>query len=109
MRLCERRLSSRYVEEIGPIVVAPCNDGYGKQTHTHKLYIDMAKARDMVKTRKSRNLAKALGELLSNYVTGRIPDRRWNWIMEVLDSGTLTGAQRLEYVTAVNRTVPGQV
>ena len=103
MRLCERHLSSRYVEEIGPIVVRTRNDNAGKQTHTYKLYIDMAEAR------KNRSLAKALGELLSNYVTGRIPDRRWTWIMEVLDSGILTGAERLEYVTAVNRTVPGQV
>ncbi len=61
----------------------------------------------MAKAGKNKSLANALRELLSYYVAGRIPDRRWNWIMEVLDSGILTGAERLEYVTAVNRAVPG--
>jgi len=63
----------------------------------------------MVKAVKNRSLATALRELLSNYVSGRIPDRRWNWIMEVLDSGIMTGAERLEYVTAINQTVPVRI
>ena len=57
----------------------------------------------MAKIGKNKNLAKALSELLANYISGRIPDRRWSWIMEVLDSGTLSGAERLEYVTQVNQ------
>jgi hypothetical protein len=57
----------------------------------------------MAKIGKSKTLTKALSVLLSNYISGRIPDRRWNWIMEVLDSGTLTGAERLEYVTQINQ------
>jgi len=61
---------------------------------------------DMAKAGKNRILAKALRELLSNYVSGRIPDRRWAWIMEVLDSGMLTRAQRLEYVIAINQDLP---
>ena len=69
----------------------------------NKILIDMARAG------KNRSLKKALGELLSNYVSGRIPDRRWNWIMEVLDSGLLTRAQRLEYVIAINQNLPGRV
>jgi hypothetical protein len=60
----------------------------------------------MTTTSKTRNLAKALSDLLANYIAGRIPDRQWRWIMEVLDSGTLTGAERLEYVTAINRSIP---
>ncbi|MFC2085730.1 hypothetical protein ACFLRO_00805 [Bacteroidota bacterium] len=58
---------------------------------------------------KNTNLGKALAELLMNYMVGRIPERQWNWIMDVLDSETLTGTQRLEYVTAINRTVPRSV
>ena len=60
----------------------------------------------MTKAGRTRSLTSALRELLSNYVAGRIPDRRWNWIMEVLDSDVLTRAERLEYVVAINRTVP---
>ena len=63
----------------------------------------------MAKAVKNRSLTKALGELLFNYVAGRIPDRRWNWIMEVLDSGILTRAQRLEYVTAINQNLPARL
>ena len=60
------------------------------------------KANDMAK-KKNRSLSKALSQLLANYVSGRIPDRRWRWIMEVLDSGMLTRREQLEYVTEVNR------
>ena len=67
---------------------------------THKTTIDMTK------TGRNQSLKGALRELLSNYVSGRIPDRRWTWIMEVLDSDILTRAERLDYVTSINRTVP---
>lgn len=60
---------------------------------------------DMATTEKGRTLAQALSQLLSNYIAGLIPDRRWRWIMEVLDSGQLTGPERLEYVRAVNRSI----
>ena len=60
----------------------------------------------MAKEGRNKNLAKALSELLANYVSGRIPDRRWTWIMDVLDSGTLTGSERLEYVTQLNQKMP---
>jgi hypothetical protein len=45
----------------------------------------------------------ALAELLENYVAGRISDRRWQRIMEVLDSGILNRQERLEYVAHLNR------
>jgi hypothetical protein len=56
-------------------------------------------------TRSERSLSKALSQLLSAYLAGRIPDRKWRWIMDVLDSGRLSGTERLEYVTAINRTL----
>lgn len=56
-------------------------------------------------TGSDRSLAKALSQLLSAYLAGLIPDRKWRWIMDVLDSGRLNGTERLEYVTAINRTL----
>ena len=55
--------------------------------------------------RKSNNpgMTTALVELLENYVAGRITDGRWQRIMEVLDSGILSGQERLEYVANLNR------
>jgi len=50
-------------------------------------------------------LKSALAELLANYVAGRISDRRWHRIMEVLDSGVLNRQERLEYVANLNRTL----
>ena len=55
--------------------------------------------------RSDRSLSKALSQLLSAYLAGLIPDRKWRWIMDVLDSGRLSGTQRLEYVSAINRTI----
>lgn len=57
--------------------------------------------------RKSNNQGRktALAELLENYVMGRISDRRWQRIMEVLDSGNLKGKERLEYVAHLNQTL----
>lgn len=60
---------------------------------------------DMATTQKTRSLSQALSQLLTNYLAGLIPDRKWRWIMDVLDSGALSRAERLEYVTAVNRSV----
>lgn len=47
-------------------------------------------------------MTTALVELLENYVAGRISDRRWQRIMEVLDSDILNRQERLEYVANVN-------
>jgi hypothetical protein len=47
----------------------------------------------------------ALTELLENYVAGRISDRRWQRIMDVLDSGILNGQERLEYVANLNKAI----
>jgi hypothetical protein len=50
-------------------------------------------------------MTTALVELLENYVAGRISDRRWRRIMEVLDSGVLNRQERLEYVASLNQTM----
>ncbi len=60
----------------------------------------------MLDAQKSGNLTSALAQLLTNYVAGRISDRRWRWIMDVLDSGRLSGSERLEYVAEINRGIP---
>ena len=59
----------------------------------------------MARRSNSSVMRTALTELLENYVAGRISDRRWQRIMEVLDSGILNGQERLEYVANLNKAI----
>jgi len=59
----------------------------------------------MARRSNSSVMRTALTELLENYVAGRIPDRRWQRIMEVLDSGMLNRQERLEYAANLNKTL----
>ena len=59
----------------------------------------------MARRQNTHGMTTALVELLENYVAGRISDRRWRRIMDVLDSGILSRQERLEYVANLNRTL----
>ena len=59
----------------------------------------------MARRSNTTGMRTALTELLENYVAGRISDRRWQRIMDVLDSGILNGQERLEYVANLNKAI----
>lgn len=59
----------------------------------------------MARTSNHSVMRTALTELLENYVAGRISDRRWKRIMEVLDSGILNRQERMEYVASLNESI----